>query len=113
VSDIGELLWKRRIFRDLVEVSKNSPQVLEPGAFVEWSRHSYALTTAVGGRRCIDTDRRSISLGRLLYELVECPGVLTAQRTASTEPVPQYTSSGSPPMARLDPGPACSYHPAQ
>lgn len=51
--------------------------MLNPGAFVEWSRHNYTVTMAVGVRRYIDTDRRSISLARLPYELIEYSRVLT------------------------------------
>ena len=48
-----------------------------PDAFLEWIQVNYVTAVAVGIRRITDSDRRSVSLGRLLYELIEHPRTVT------------------------------------
>lgn len=87
VRDVGDLLWSRQLFDDLNEIGRHNPAIGKPPAFLDWIRANYAAAVSVGVRRLIDTDRRSISLGRLLFELIEHPGTITRAYHVSLYPI--------------------------
>lgn len=71
------MLGRTELFWDLQEVAKENPDVLHPGTFFDWMCRSHITALAVGIRSFIDFDKRSRSLARLLYELIEHPRAIT------------------------------------
>jgi hypothetical protein len=80
--DLTDLLGKREIFWDLQEVAKKNKAVLSPGDFFDWMCRNYVIAISVGIRSFLD-QRDSRSLWRMLYEMLEHPGVLN--RTAHVQ----------------------------
>ncbi len=74
--DLTDLLGKREIFWELQEVAKENAKVLHPGAFFDWMCRNYIVALTVGIRSFTDQSRNSHSLWRLLYEILENPGVI-------------------------------------
>lgn len=77
MRDVSDLLGKKEIFWELQEIAKANPKILTPGAFFDWMCRNYLISVAVGVRSFGDLDRRSHSLGRLLYEIIERPGSIS------------------------------------
>lgn len=77
LDDLGDLLLKKQLFLELAEMIDAAPHARDPGAFLNWLVDNYVTAIAVGVRRATDTDHRSHSLGRFLYEAIQNPQVLT------------------------------------
>lgn len=45
----------------------------QPGFFHSWAKNNYVTSLALGIRRLCDSDARTISLARLLGDIVQCP----------------------------------------
>lgn len=75
-SDITDMLDKRDMFWDLQEVAKENPKILNPGSFFDWMCRNYVIAQTVGIRGLVDQHKGSHSLWRLLFEILEHPGVL-------------------------------------
>src|SRR5712671_5668152 len=75
-GDLTDLLGKREIFWELQEIAKENPKVLSPGSFFDWMCRNYIVAITVGVRSFMDQSRDSHSLWRLLYEILENPGVI-------------------------------------
>jgi hypothetical protein len=75
-ADMTELLGSREIFWDLQEVAKANERVLDPGAFFGWMCGNYIASMSIGIRKFVDEDRRSESLWRMLYQMLEHPGII-------------------------------------
>jgi hypothetical protein len=78
-NELAVLLRKRRIYNDLGDVVKANPSTRSPGAFVDWMVTNYVTAICIGVRRLLDKDPRSISFGRLLFEMLQYPGVVSRQ----------------------------------
>ena len=78
-EELGNLFVSRELFRELASIVDANPGTLDPPTFLNWIRSNYVASIAIGIRRLTDTDKRSRSLGRLLVELYEHPGVLTRE----------------------------------
>ena len=76
VLDMTDILGKREIFWELQEIAKENPGILTPGEFFDWMCRNYMDAVTVGARRFTDQDKRSHSLWRMLYEILENPGVI-------------------------------------
>lgn len=76
-ADITDMLAKREMFWDLQEVAKENPKVLDPGSFFDWMCRNYVVTQTVGIRGFMDQSRDSHSLWRMLFEILEHPGVIS------------------------------------
>ena len=74
--DLTDLLGKREIFWELQEVAKENPRVLSPGSVFDWMCRNYIVALTVGIRSFTDQSRGSRSLWRMLYEILENPGVI-------------------------------------
>ena len=77
-SDVGNLLLSRYIFQETQRVIARK-QKLE-GVFVRWLRINYVNTVALGIRRQLDTDPKTVSLANLLRSLIAKPNVITRER---------------------------------
>jgi hypothetical protein len=81
-SDVGNLLLGRHIFRESQAVIVNNPNLR--GIFIKWMRINYANSTALGIRRAVDTDQRTISLANVLRSMIAHPDVV-ARRIVLSE----------------------------
>lgn len=79
VNDLVDLFARREIFWDLQEIAKKNTKILSPGAFFDWMCNNYMDSAPIGLRRLTDQDKRSISLWRMLYEILENPGVINRE----------------------------------
>lgn len=77
--DLTHLLGKREIFWELQEVAKENKSILSPGSFFQWMCQNYVVTVSVGIRSFTDQHPKSHSLWRMLYEVLENPGVIDRQ----------------------------------
>lgn len=78
-NDLVDLFARQEIFWDLQEIAKKNKKILTPGAFFDWMCNNYMVSTPIGLRRLTDQDKRSVSLWRLLYEILENPGVINRE----------------------------------
>ena len=83
MPDLSDLLGKKEIFWELQGIAKQNPEILTPGAFFDWMCRNYMTSVAIGIRSFGDLDRRSHSLGRLLYEIIERPGSISRRSHVS------------------------------
>ena len=81
-NDMSNALGKREIFWELQEVAKENQRILSPGAFFDWMCENYIATISIGVRSFTDQSKNSRSLWRMLYEILENPGVLDRESHA-------------------------------
>lgn len=75
--DLQDLLGRQEIFWDLQEVAQENEAILNPGEFFDWMCTSHLIAISVGVRCHVDFDKRSHSLARILYEMLENPGIIS------------------------------------
>lgn len=75
-DDLADLLRKKEIFWDLQKIAEENQKVLAPNTFFDWMCRNYIVAVCVGIRRFADQDKRSRSLWRMLFEILENPGVI-------------------------------------
>jgi hypothetical protein len=78
-NDLTYLLGSREIFWELQEVAKENPAILTPGSFFDWMCGNYMAAASVGARSFVDQSRTGHSLWRMLYEILENPGVINRE----------------------------------
>lgn len=76
-EDVSGLYRNLQIYKELIAIVRDNPKTLHPPAFFQWCRTNYIVAICIGIRRLSDNDFRSISLRRLLEELLERHDVLT------------------------------------
>ena len=77
--DLSDLLGKRDTFWQLQEVAEKNPKIMSPYSFFDWMCRNYVVSQTVGIRSFMDHSRDSRSLWRMLYEMLENPGVINRQ----------------------------------
>lgn len=65
------------IFEEVRDIASSNPQTYDPNDFFSWLAHNYATSVALGIRKLMDHDRRSLSLVRLLEDILANPKVVT------------------------------------
>lgn len=75
-TDLADMLAKREMFWELQEVAKENPKVLSPGSFFDWMCKNYVISQTVAIRSFMDQSKDSHSLWRMLFEILERPGVI-------------------------------------
>jgi hypothetical protein len=75
-NDLTDLLGKREIFWELQEVAQENPNVLQHGAFFDWMCRNYIAAVVMSVRGFVDERSDVLSLWRMLYEILEHPGVI-------------------------------------
>lgn len=75
-TDLSHLLGKREIFWELQEIAKENQRILEHGSFFNWMCTNYIAAVTMGVRGFRDQSNNVRSLWRLLYEILENPGVI-------------------------------------
>lgn len=83
LNEMTDLLAKREIFWDLQNVAKKNPKVLNPAAFFHWLSTNYIIAMTMGARRFVDQSKNSHSLWRMLFEILEHPGVISRRSHTS------------------------------
>ena len=76
-ADLSHLLGKREIFWELQEIAKENQRILEHGSFFDWMCTNYIAAVTMGVRGFTDQSHDVRSLWRLLYGILENPGVIS------------------------------------
>jgi hypothetical protein len=82
-QDLADLLGRREIFWGLQDVAKENPHVLQHGALFDWMCTNYVMAATMAVRRLVDLRGDVQSLGRLLYEILQNPGVINRHANRS------------------------------
>ncbi len=85
-AELTQLMGKREIFWKLQEIAKENPKILDPDAFFEWLCTNYVVAMSMGVRRFADRSKNVRSLWRMLYEILEHPGVIARHSHVSLYP---------------------------
>jgi hypothetical protein len=75
--DLSDLHSKREIFWELQEIAKVNSKILKPGAFFDWMCRNYITAMSIGIRSFTDYRSDVHSLGRMLFEILENPKVIS------------------------------------
>lgn len=75
-EELANRMRSSEIFWELQEIAKKNTAVGTPGAFFSWLRINYVEALSIGVRRFVDSSDDVHSLWRLLYEILEHPGVI-------------------------------------
>lgn len=70
-SDLQDLVWSVGIYKDLVEVVRENPQIDVSNRFYGWLGLTFAQSTAMGIRRQTDDHKDVVSLMRLSRDIAE------------------------------------------
>jgi len=79
-SQLNDLLVRHETFTQLRDIVKRNPKTTAPAYFVNWMVTNYVCAATVGIRRLCDHGARAGSLGLLLRDIVQHPGVLRRSR---------------------------------
>lgn len=82
-KDVSDLVIGRHVFWEVQGIIKANPKIQKPNSFYGWMGMTYAAWGPMAVRRQLDDDRRSISLRRMLAEMIEKPQVLSRSRYVS------------------------------
>lgn len=83
IKDMIDLLGMREIFWELQDIARDNPKILNPNAFFDWMCRNYFAAVTIGARRFVDHSRDSHSLWRMLFEILEHPGVISRRSHVS------------------------------
>ena len=76
-NDLGWLLTRHDIFEKVQEIMKANKKIQSPDLFYRWIKDNYTARVALGIRRLVDTDKRAISLYRLIGDISHNPQAIT------------------------------------
>lgn len=79
-DSVSNLLWNRLFFREFMSIVEVNPQLPENNYFIVWIWENYLYNAAMGVRRFVDKDQRSISLYLLLKDIIKNPEILSRER---------------------------------
>lgn len=74
--DLTDLLGKREIFWKLQEIAQENSDVLKHGALFDWMCRNYIAAVVMSVRGFVDERSDVQSLWRILYEVLQHPGVI-------------------------------------
>jgi len=75
-----DLLWNRLFFQEFMSIVEANPQLPENNYFIVWMWENYLYTAAIGVRRLVGRDTRSVSLYLLLKDIMENHEILSRER---------------------------------
>lgn len=102
-EDLGRLLLRRTLFKDLVKMRDENPRLKEHGdAFFGFLTELFVDSVVIGIRRQLKDHRDSISLARLLREIADNPELLTREGYYDLWRAAGYADPDSLPSARGD-----------
>ncbi len=79
-NSVSKLLENRYFFRELADIMKDNSNLSPNNRFFIWIRENYLISAAIGVRRLVDKDLRSISLYTLLEDIKNNPEILSRKR---------------------------------
>ncbi len=79
-DSISDLLWNRLFFQEFMSIVEANSQLPENNYFVVWIWENYLYNAAIGVRRFLDKDTRSVSLYLLLKDIRENHEILSRER---------------------------------
>jgi hypothetical protein len=82
-KDVTGLVIGRHIFWEVQNIIKANPKIQKPSSFYGWLGMTYGAWGPMAVRRQLDMNRRSISLRRMLAEMIRKPQVLSRSRYVS------------------------------
>ncbi len=82
-KDVQWLLILRHIFWNVQDIIQANPRIQKPSTFYQWMGITYSTAAAIGVRRQLDKDKRSISFVRLFKEIQKKPAILSRSRFVS------------------------------
>lgn len=83
-DQVEELLVRDYIYNEVQKIIQANSRIQKASLFYQWMGSVYAAATSIGIRRQLDPDKRSISLRRLLEEILKKPKVLSRQMFVSS-----------------------------
>jgi hypothetical protein len=100
-KDVTDLVIGRHIFWEVQDIIKANPRIQKPSSFYGWLGTTYTAWGPMAVRRQLDMDNRSISLRRLLTEMISMTQGLTRERYVSIYSA-KLRGPNSPPCSRRD-----------
>jgi hypothetical protein len=82
-DDIIPMLASRQIWERYMEIVQANPAIQSPANFHQWVRVNYVVAQALAIRRQVDRDKRTVSLRRLMDEIIDRPEVVSRERYLS------------------------------
>jgi hypothetical protein len=79
-NSVSKLLENRLFFREFMSIVEANSELPENNYFIVWIWENYLLNAAIGVRRFVDKDSRSISLYLLLKDIMKNPKILSRER---------------------------------
>jgi hypothetical protein len=76
-DEVSELIIAQHIFHEVQKLINDNPQLHQPSSFYDYLSQTYISHAVIGLRRQIKCGDQSISLARLLTEMIETPEILT------------------------------------
>jgi len=76
-TEVQNLVMAKRTFHEVQQLISDNPMLHQPNSFYGYLSRTYVSHVVIGIRRQIKCDKQSISMARLLEELIESPQVLT------------------------------------
>jgi len=86
LADVRNVLFQRCIFWEVQKIIDANPRIQRSSAFYGWMGSVYVSSALMGVRRQLDLDQQSISLVRLLTEIIRFPQVLSRDRFVALYP---------------------------
>ena len=77
--DVESAVLNRYIRQEVAAIIDANPRIQRPSAFYEWMASLYSDSGLMAVRRQLDKDSQSISLTRLLSEIIAYPAVLSRE----------------------------------
>jgi hypothetical protein len=68
------------VFWEVQKIIEGNPRIHKPSSFYKWMGATYSAAIAIGIRRQLDDRPDSVSIARLLGEILKCPHVLSRAR---------------------------------
>jgi len=78
--DVRGLHVSRYIYRTVIDIVKSNPNIQTDDTFYGWMTTNYVASQVIGIRRQLDNRADSVSLARLLQEVIKSPQVLSKER---------------------------------
>jgi len=78
--DVRELHVNRHVYRTVIDIVKANPSIQTDDTFYGWMTTNYVAGQVIGIRRQLDNRTDSVSLARLLREVIKNPQVLSRER---------------------------------
>lgn len=76
-NEVTHLLVKKDIFWAINDIIKNNKNIQKPSSFYDYLNDTYIAYSVMGVRRQVKISNTSISLARLLCEIIETPQIIS------------------------------------